>query len=359
MTINTAGVALGLAGVMLAACGGDRDATHLRRLAPVTARVERVVVAALPQQLELFGTVEADKTAALSSRVMATVTGVHVVAGDRVRKGQALIEIDPDTARGQEAQARGALAQAKAALALAERNHERFKGLAAKGAASELELDLARMQHEQALGAVMQARGAVDAASSVARESRVVAPFSGRIARRMVEVGDLAAPGRPLVMLESEGGRSLVLAVPESTIAASGLAVGAEIPVRIDSLPGREMVGTVVEMAPGADPVSHTVMTKIALATTEVATGSAGRAMVASSARKAVVVPVGALAKAGGIDLVVVRDADGRARTRAVTLGATNQAGLVEVLSGLADGESVVLGLLTIPADGTPVEVQS
>ena len=188
-----------------------------RRRLPVSARIVRVEAVTVPQGAELYGTVEAERTAAVSSRVMATVTAVLVKPGDPVRAGQVLVEIDPATARGQEAQARGALAQAQAALALAERNFERFQTLAAKGAASQLELDVARMQYEQAKGAVTQGEGAVEAAASVARESRVVAPFDGRVAAKLVEVGDLAAPGRPLVMVESAAGRRLVLPCPRAS----------------------------------------------------------------------------------------------------------------------------------------------
>ena len=103
---------------------------------------------------------------------------------------------------------------------------------------------MARMQYEQAKGAVEQATGAVEAASSVAKESRVVAPFAGRVAKKMVEPGDLAAPGRPLVMIESTAGRRLVLSVPESIVAASKLAVGRDAPrdarrdARRDAAPG-------------------------------------------------------------------------------------------------------------------------
>ena len=83
-----------------------------------------------------------------------------VEAAEALPDGQLLLEIDPQAAKGQLAQAQGALSQARAALALAERNHERFKALAEVRAASELEVDMARMQYEQASGAVEQAQGA-------------------------------------------------------------------------------------------------------------------------------------------------------------------------------------------------------
>ena len=348
---------VGLAVLGLVACGGEHKSAASAAPGPVSARLGVVREIELGQAVELFGTVEAARVAAVSSRVMASVTAVPVRQGDGVRAGQVLVEIDPETARGQEAQARGALAQAQAALALAERNHGRFKALAATGAAAELELDMARMQHEQARGAVEQAQGAVSAAASVARESRVVAPFDGRVSARLVEAGDLAAPGRPLVMVESALGRRLVLSVPETTVAAARLAVGSEIPVSFDAMPGLGVVpGRVVEMSPGADPMSHTYVVKVDVAAAAVATGAAGRARVSVGARRAIAAPAQALLRTGGTTMVVVRDEEGRARSRVVTVGNPTGDGQVEVLSGLTGGETVLLGLAVAPPDGAPIE---
>jgi RND family efflux transporter MFP subunit len=343
--------------IAAAACGGGGKAA-VAPLAPVQTQVVKVEAGQVPQVMDLYGTVEADRMAAVSSRVMATVTAVRVQPGDPVREGQVLVEIDPTTARGQEGQARGALAQAQAALALAERNLERFKALAAKGAASELELDMATMQYRQAKGAVTQGEGAVEAASSVARESKVVAPFAGRVAAKLVEVGDLAAPGRPLVMVESASGRRLVLAVPETVLAASALKAGVPVAVRIDTLADAAATGRVSEVYPGADPISHAFTVKVALEG-EVAAGVSGHALITVGTRAAVAVPPAAIAKVGGLDLVVVRDAQGLSRSRAVTLGGVLPDGRVEVLSGLAAGEEVAVGLAQVPPDGTPLETRS
>ncbi len=334
------------------ACGGkhEMNETASTAIAAATAKAEAVEIA---DRVELYGTVAADTTAAIGSRVMASVVEVPAKVGDRVKRGDVLVEIDPQTAKGQEAQALGALAQARAALALAERNHQRFLALAKSGSASELELDMARMQYEQARGAVQQGEGAVEAASSVARESRVVAPFAGRVTARMVEPGDLAAPGRPLVMVESAAGRRLVASVPASTATAAGLSAGRKLAVRIDGV-AADIAGTVVEISPGADPASHTFTAKIELRGAPVATGLTGRAYLDTGKRKAVLVPAGAVVPSGGVSMIAVRDADGKARSRAVTTGGTRD-GKVEILSGLTGGETVLVGLASLPPDGAPV----
>ncbi|MCX7894665.1 MAG: efflux RND transporter periplasmic adaptor subunit, partial [Thermoanaerobaculum sp.] len=316
------------------ACGTKKShAPSVGEVGTVRARVAEARREQRVERVALMGTVEAEKTAAVSSRVMATVLAVHVKPGDRVRRGQVLVEIDPETARGQEAQARGALAQARAALALAERNFQRFRVLYESKAASELELDMARMQYEQAKGAVEQAEGAVAAAASVARESRVVAPFDGLVTAKLVEAGDLAAPGRPLVTLESAHGRRLVVVVPESLWAESPLTLGQELPVSLDAQPEHSMVGTVVEITPSADPATHSFTVKLALAGDGIAAGATGRAFLPGQRREVVLVPREAVLRVGGLTLVVVQDGQGLARSRVVTVGA-EEAGMVEVLSG-------------------------
>lgn len=352
---------LALAAATLACGGGHRGAAPAVEPAPITARVARAERVSASRRIELAGTVEAERSATVSSRVMAGVTAVHVQLGDEVRAGQTLISIDPSAAEGQVAQARGALAQAEAGLALARRNHERYVALAASRSASELELDLARSQFEQAQGAVQQARGAIAAASSVARDSRVVAPFAGRVVARQVEVGDLAAPGRPLVTIESRAGRRLVVAVPETMARAAALSPGSALAVALDARPDLgEIAGTVAEISPGPDAVTHAYTVKIDLPAGrigEIAAGAAGRAYLSVGGGDAVQVPKEALIESGGLTLVVVRNTEGKGDSRVVTVGDGAAEGWVEILSGLSGGESVVVGLAHAPAAGTRIEV--
>ncbi len=354
----------GIAAVVLgsAGCGHPEEPGHAARPEVVRAPAATAELVEVPLAVDLFGTVEAERTAAVSARVMAMVTAVEVRAGERVARGQSLLEIDPQAAEGQLAQARGALAQARAALALAARNRERFEVLGESDAASRLELDTARMHHEQALGAVEQAEGAVRSAAAVAADARVRAPFAGRVVRRMVEVGDLAAPGRPLLMLESERGRRLVVEVPESVAARADLELGRKVEVVIDAHPdlGR-FAGEIVETTPGVDPGSHTLTVKIALPHDELPSGSAGRARVVTGTSRAVAIPAAAVIERGGLSLVIVVTPEGEAASRVVTLGgelpATAAGPRVEVLSGLAGGERVLLGLALPVPIGTRVEI--
>ncbi|MBK6765067.1 MAG: efflux RND transporter periplasmic adaptor subunit [bacterium] len=188
--------------------------SHDAKLVPAASATLKARTATLssrdvPQLISVRGTIHAQDDAVLSSRATGPVVRENAKLGDRVKKGDVLLEIEERMNNGMLAQAKGALAQAQAARTLAETNLRRFDALYASQACSQLELDLARMQFESAEGAVKQAQGAVDAAGAVAGDSHVRAPFDGIVVEKFVNVGDLVAPGRPLIRVQTSAGRDL------------------------------------------------------------------------------------------------------------------------------------------------------
>jgi RND family efflux transporter MFP subunit len=347
---------LGLA--TLAACSNDSADMAEHSPDPVAVSVTSAALVDDSEPIEAFGTVQPAHQSLVSSRVMGPVVSVRVVAGANVAKGALLVEIQPESSEGHLTQAEGALAQAEAALALSERNLRRYKALHVEKAISDAELDVARMQYRQAVGAVEQAMGAVQTAETVASDAAVTAPFRGTVVERLVDIGDMAAPGRPLVRLESLEGRRLWLTVREAD--RHRVEIGQAIPVTLDSRPDLGVVtGTVAEIGPSADPATHTFTAKIDLGETDVASGVTGRAQLPGDAVERIVVPAGAVHQRGGLELVVVRAEDGTARTRAVRTGAVLQDGRIEVLSGVKAGDAVVVDAPGPVADGTPLEVRS
>lgn len=346
------------AGLFLPACHDSQAQRAKADLAPIQGHVVPVEQITTAKGIEVYGIVQPARQSFVSSRVMGPVVAIHVQAGDEVRKGAVLLEIKPQTIDGQVAQAQGSLAQAQAAEALAEKNFKRFENLHKQGAASDLELDMARMQFDQAQGAVEQAHGAVQAASSVAAEATVKAPFSARIIDKLVEVGDLAAPGRPLVRLESLSGRKVWLTIRESDM--KRVSIDQELEVRFDAKPELGNVpGKVDEIVPAADPATHTFTIKVSVDVPELPSGSAAHAVLPGDEISRLSIPAEAVFDRGGLELVVVRASDGTARTRAVTTGSEVKPGQIEILSGLKSDEQVVIDAPGPVADGTPVEVLS
>jgi len=337
-------------------CGHDEPRHATAGFTPLKVAVAPVERINQSKVIEVRGVVHPARQSTVSSRVMGPVVALEVHAGAVVAKNQVLLKVQPETSEGQLGQAEGALAQARAAFALAERNHQRFKALHEENAASDLEFEMAEMQLEQAQGAVTQAEGAVQAASSVAKDSVVRAPFAARVVNTMVEVGDLVAPGRPLVRVESLEAQQLWLTVREAD--NHRVQIGQEVEIRLDSRPELGVVtGRVVEIVPSADPATHTFTVKASLASLDVRSGLSGRAFLQGDETEYLAIPSSAVHRRGGLELVVVRDPDGSARTRAVTTGQTLNDGQIEVLSGLEADAEVVVDAPGPLADGTPLEI--
>ena len=184
-------------------------------------------------------------------------------------------------------------------------------------------------------------------AQAVVREARTMlsyteinAPFSGRVIQKMVDVGDMVTPGQPLFLLDVAAQPQLQAYIAESLIAH--LTVGQTLTVAIDAL-SKTLEGSVAEIVPQAEPGSRTTLVKIALAPIpDLVSGLYGRVAIPYGAYRALVVPSAAVKQVGQLHLVTVLDTDGYPHRRFITLGQIH-AGLVEVLTGLQQGEEVAL----------------
>lgn len=341
----------------VAGCQGGHKNEHAAAGAPVAVRTVAATPAAVADQVEVTGSLHGAREAVLSAKVMGTVTSIRKTAGETVRRGETVIVLDDREVAGNIAQAEGALAQAKAAAALAGANLQRFEQLREKGAASQLELDQARYAHETAQGAVRQAEGAVSTAGSYRSYAQVPAPFDGQIVDRMIEVGDMAAPGRPLMRVEDVSTLRLHVSLTETS--AHAAQAGGMVEVSVPSLPGRTWTGTVAEVVPAVDPATRTQLVKIDLPQDgALRSGLFARARFNVGERQVISVPKDALVRRGGLTGVFVADA-GHAAFRLVELADSEAGDTIEVLSGLKAGDQVIVLPPATLVEGAAVEVQS
>jgi RND family efflux transporter MFP subunit len=253
---------------------------------------------------------------------------------------------------------------ADAALALARAAHARIAGLHARRSATDQELDEAtaalRRAEANAAGAAARARGAgsgleraraaADAAATTASFARVTAPFDGVVTEKLVEPGNMAAPGAPLMRVEDIRAFRLDVRVDESRVA--GISRGDTVRVRLDAAPagdGKGVDGTVSEVSRAIDADARAFLVKIALPDAAgVRSGTFGRAVFQGPLRRALTVPSGALARRGQMTSVFVVE-KGVARMRLVSVSG------IEVLAGLAEGDVVVVGAPPSLTDGRRV----
>jgi len=336
-------LALLLVGFVLAGCG-EGNVREAGTAHPETIRGVKTAPVRLGPVDILYtapGTVRAVLQSTLTSKIMGNVTRVRADVGDRVRKGEVLLRIESKEISAKIAQAKGALAAAQAALRNAQANYRRISTLAARGSATPFELDGARMRLDAAKGGVAQAEGGLREARTMKGYARVTAPADGRISRRYVEVGDQAAPGRPLFDFVDASRLQFETFVPESKLA--DLRLGLQVSVVVPAWGDGKISGRIAEMEPASDPVTHSAKIKVDLTKKSgLLPGMYGKALFPVGKRRAVLAPKGAVFSRGQLTAVYLLDPKKVIRFRLVRTG-RDYGDRVEILSGLSGGEEVAV----------------
>lgn len=351
-----------------------------------TQKVERMV---FPLIVDQVGTVSAKDEARVSSRIMAQVKEILVTEGDSISVSQlgssqegvlARLDNRDMLARVHQAEqqvlsmqnaleaGRAKLEGARAQLAAARANREksvsdyrRFQDLHQNQAATGQQLQHMKTQRNVAEAQVAAAGKDVQAAEQDTErfqaqlkeaeaglaEARVMlshtairAPFSGRVIKKLVNVGDMVAPGQTMFILDNTSAPEIHANVTESLIPR--MKIGQEVPVHIDAL-NRSLVGILQEVVPRSDPGTRTMLVKISLAPDpSLVSGLFARIQIHQGQYEALVIPVKAVREVGQLQLVDVVTPAGIPQRRFVTLGKTHGE-LVEVLSGLNENDAVVI----------------
>lgn len=282
----------------------------------------REVATTLPAE----AVIEATKQATVLTQVSGRIIAVNAEAGQRVQAGQVLMRIDAREATEN-------VAAAKAQLVQAEANYARTQNLFKQKFVSQAALDAAD-------ATLKSARAQAAAAGAGASHATVTAPISGIIAQRHAELGDLATPGKPLVTVFAPGGLRAIASIPQFRMkdALKATAAKVEFPEA-----RRWLDGTRFEVLPTIDAQSHTATARVYLPdATDLVPGMAARVHFVVGKSQKLTVPASAVLRRGEISAVYVVGAD-KPRLRQVRLGEPVADGEIEVLSGLAAGETVSL----------------
>jgi RND family efflux transporter MFP subunit len=326
--------------LMVSGCGRKQhsQAAPGESLPTATVRVLKIESVNQPVVEEVVGTVQPKLQAVIEAKVSGRVTRLPVTLGQAVKQGDLLVELAT-----QEIQAR--LDQAKATLQLAESDLKRITNLHKQGAATQAEYDTAQTRFTFTKATVAE----VEALSGY---SKIVAPFDAVVARKLVDEGDLAMPGKPLIEIEGVTGLRFVADVP--TLLAGRIQPGGKLDVRIDTL-SDSLTGIVAEISPTADPASRTVRVKVDLPQVAgMRSGQFGRLAVPVSDAASLLVPAKALVQRGQLEIVFVA-IDGKAQMRLVRSGKQHARG-TEILAGLAAGETLVIEGAQTLRDGQPLQ---
>jgi membrane fusion protein (multidrug efflux system) len=303
-------------------------------LAPV--RVER-----LSQKLEALGNAHANESVDVSSKTSNIVKAVMFRDGERVRRGQVLVQLD-------DAQVRADVAEADAAVTDSQAQFNRSRELLNTQA-------LSKSQYDQLEATLKADRARLAAATARLEDTVIRAPFSGRVGLRRVSVGTLISPGAVITTLDDTSVIKLDFSVPENFVASlrEGLSVRATAP----AYPGRSFTGKVASIDSRVDMTTRSVIVRALLTNDDgaIKPGMFLNVTLANDEREALVIPEEALSPEAERQYVFVV-ADGKAERREVRIGG-RRPGSVEVITGLNAGEQVIVEGTQKVRDGATVRV--
>ncbi len=306
----------------------------------VTVEAITAATAPMPQTITAVGSLRSDESVTVRPEVAGRVIAIGFQEGRPVAKGATLVKLDPAVNEAE-------VQQAKANLTLAKSKYERAIDLQKQGFIS-------GQAKDEAENNLMVAEAALALTAARLAKTEIRAPFSGIIGLRSVSIGDYVKEGQDLVNLESIDPLKVDFRLPE--IYLKQVQVGQTLQVSLDALPERVYNGKVFAINPLVDAAGRAIVIRaqVANADTALRPGMFARVrLLTKDERDALVLPEQVLVPQGD-DQYVFRVVDGKAARTKVELGQRRE-GRVEILKGVAPGETIVTAGQLKLRDGVPV----
>jgi membrane fusion protein (multidrug efflux system) len=295
--------------------------------------------------LQALGTAQARESIVLTPKVADTIRVIRFDSGDRVRRGQVLVEMS-------NVEQAADLAEARADNEAAQQELRRYQELYDRGFASQARLDTVR-----AAANATEAR--MNAGGSRIADRTIRAPFAGIVGLRTASPGQFMRPGDQIGTLDDIAEMKLDFDVPETQIAR--LQQGVQIIAATAAFPGRTFQGVISHVDSRVDPTTRTVRVRAMLPNTDEAIrpGMLLTVQVLANPREGLAIPeIAILDRADGsfVYRVVSRDGGQAVEEVAIRTG-QRSGGMAEVLQGLGAGDLVVTEGVQAVRPGQPVRL--
>jgi RND family efflux transporter MFP subunit len=296
----------------------------------------------------------------LAANVRAEITGpverTYVDEGQQVREGVLLAKISDTSIRDTYLSARSAVRTAESALQNAKRNAERASRLAKAGALPERDLETAVQNQTTAEGALADAQARLASAQKQLGNTEVRAPIDGIVSERQVAAGDLVQIGGAMFTIVDLRTLRLEATVPVEEIGR--LRVGTPVEFGVSGF-DRRFTGKIERINPAVDPATRQVRIYVSIPNAEqsLVAGLFAEGRVSTDSRHAVAVPLSAVDRRGTAPMIH-RIKRGKVDLVPVKLGVRDEAAeLIEIQSGVAKGDTVLLGSAQAVTEGSTVRI--
>ena len=296
----------------------------------------------IEQTYSVEGLVEATRQSTVSAQISGRIKEINFDVGSRVNKGQVILRIDERETAQALAGSNAQVLQAQATLQNAKASYERSKQLFEQKFISQSALDKAQSEYQVARAQAAASEAGAGQASLAHGYSAVVAPYGGVVAARLVEVGEMVTPGKPMMVGFDPAEMRVVVSMPQYKLSEIG--TRPKVMVEVPSL-NRWVKAASVIVQPLADARTHSTQVRVYLPTNEagVYPGMFVRAHFVVGKANKLVIPGSAVLRRSEVVAVYVVDEKGGVKLRQVRMGEKSADGSVEVLAGLNPGENVAL----------------
>ena len=302
------------------------------------------------QLYSVAAVVEAVKQTTVSAQVSGRIVAISFDVGDRVKRGEVIVRIDEREGADAYAGSQAQIAQGQAGLRNAQSIYERTRQLFSQKFVSQAALDKAFADYKAAQAQLEAAVALGSQAATVKGYATVVAPYSGVVAQRHVELGEMATLGKPLMTGFDPHDLRVVASVPQRELAAAKKSGAAR--VEFPAL-ARTVAGGRVTFLPAADAQTHATRLRVSLAQPIAGAypGMFARVHFTTGRAQKLVIPAAAVVRRSELTAVYVVSDGGAVKLRQIRLGeAAGEAG-IEVLAGLSPGDNIALE----PAKAAPL----
>lgn len=343
-----------------------RNQEHAQLVAAAGLTTHATVAVVHPQpadsaaSLSLPGNVQAFLETPIYARTNGYLKRWLVDIGARVHTGQLLAEIDTPEVDEELRQAEAAEAQAVANLDLAQKTAERWQNLLKDDGVSRQEVDQNVSAYKARQADLSAAQANVERLKDMQSFQKIVAPFSGVITARNIDVGALITAGstQPLFRLAQNNVLRVYVSVPQTY--SRSIYEGLEADLSVPEYPGRLFAGKVARTAGAIEPVSRTLLTEVQVPnpTGEILPGAYGTVQFhLKVADPPLVLPANTLLFRSAGTQVAVVEADGRVRLQKVILG-RDLGTRVEIASGVTAKDTVIVNPSDSISDGDTVAIE-
>ncbi|MDB5817330.1 MAG: secretion protein HlyD [Rhizobacter sp.] len=316
----------------------------------------------LVRTVAVSGGLRAINTAVIRARVAADVRELVVREGDAVKAGQVLVRLDPSEYEARQRQAVQNAASARSQLDIAQRSLDNNKALVEQGFISKTAVDTSAFSAAAARATLEAANAMADVARKALDDTTVRSPISGQISQRLVQPGERVGLDTKMMEIVDLSSLELEGAVPAEQVAE--VRIGSVARLTVDGI-STPVMAKVVRINPSTQAGTRAVLTYFSVAGAPgLRQGLFANGVIELERKRALVVPVSAVRVDQPLPYVLSVEGD-VVRQRTVTLGARGEAatdagrpeGVVEVLTGVPDGATLLRGTVGAMRDGTAVRM--